>query len=258
MVAIDIKDDLRQAVVISKNEITKYLRGRRILLIGILTVALLGLFSALPYLLGESYSDPTDVAITFTSIYSFILELAAVLFAATTIVSEFEDRTALVLFTKPVRKGSIFIGKFMACFLILAVLAAIYLGYTMAFSLAAVGEVAPGFGSAFLLSLAACFGVIGLGMMISSFSKKGSTAIILTLILLLILLGTIASMLEVFADIESWWCITNCIDAITFNFGAIGDVSMSDSEITRAGIVMVIWGIVCSVLSFLLFRKREF
>ncbi|MBE6526183.1 MAG: hypothetical protein E7Z63_00220 [Thermoplasmata archaeon] len=258
MVAIDIKDDLRQAVVIAKNEITKYIRGRRIFIIGILTVIILGLFSALPYLLGESYSDPTDVALTFTAFYTFILELAAVLFAATTIVSEFEDRTALVLFTKPVRKWSIFIGKFMACFLILTALVVIYLGYTMAFSMVATGDVAPGFGTAFLLSFAACFGLIGLGMLISSFAKKGSTAIILTLILLIILLGTISSLLLTFADVDSWWCLTDCINAITFNFGAVGDISMTDSEITRAGIVMVVWGIVCSVLAFLLFRKREF
>ena len=255
---IDIKDDLRQSVVIAKNEITKYIRGKKLIIFIILEVAVLGLLSIIPYLFNGSYSDPLNVAGSFMSFYILLLELAVVLFAATAIVSEFEERTALILFTKPVNKWTIYVGKLMASMGLVLLLSLIYVGYTMLYSQLATGGVVAGYGTEILLTLCAIFGLCGLATMFGCFTKKSSTAIILTLIMLILFLGLISGMLDSFANIPQWWCITDAINALDFVFGEFGGYSMTSEEILRAAGVMIAWGVVTNVLGFLIFRKRDF
>ena len=253
-----IADDLRQAFVVGKNEITKYARGKKLLIFGVIIIVIAALLSALPYVLGSSYEDPDDVALTFVSFLAIIMELAGVLFAAGALVSEFEDRTALMLFTKPVRKWSIFVGKLSASIVIVTVMCGALLLYIMLFSKLATGDVTPGFGTLFLLTVAAVFAICGLSMLMSAISKKSSTATILTLVMLLLLLGLIEGIIQTSANVETWWMLTNALDSLIFVFGPVGGVSMTDAEILRAAGVMVAWGVVTNVIAFLLFRKRDF
>ena len=255
---IDIKDDLRQSVVIAKNEITKYIRGRKLLVFIIIEVLILAVLSAIPYIFGDSYPDGMTVVTTFIAIYLLLIELSVVLFAATAIVSEFEDRTALVLFTKPVNKWAIYVGKLAASMALVFLLGMIYLVYIMVFSQLATGEVVPGFGTSFLLTLCAVFGLCGLAMMFSSFAKKGSTAIIMTLIMILLFLDLIAGLLSTFAEIPPWWCLSDAVDYVILAFGPYGGVSATSEEILRAAGVMIVWGVATNVLGFLLFKKRDF
>ena len=108
---IDFKDDIRQAFVISKNEIKKFFRGKKILIFGILILLIILLETIVPFAFNAPYSSKDSLLSSFVSFAVLIVELAGVLFTATSLVSEFEDRTALVLFTKPVNKWSIFAGK---------------------------------------------------------------------------------------------------------------------------------------------------
>ena len=87
---------------------------------------------------------------------------------------------------------------------------------------------------------------------------KSSTATILTLVMLLLLLGLIEGIIQTSANVETWWMLTNALDSLIFVFGPVGGVSMTDAEILRAAGVMVAWGVVTNVIAFLLFRKRDF
>ena len=118
-------DDFRQMGVIAQNELRKFIRGRKILLyvllIGLIVSLNIGFLVYYPDVL-ESLTGTIDKQDMMLSMYGgslpFLILIGAVLFASYTIVSEFEERTYLLLFTRPIKKTSIFVGKFLACYFI--------------------------------------------------------------------------------------------------------------------------------------------
>lgn len=110
-------DDLRQVFVIAGNEMRKFIRGKKILLyvllMALFVALLVGFPIAYPDNFGTFMNNPDNVLFTYASNVTFLILIGAVLFASYTIVSEFEERTYLLLFTRPVKKTSIFVGKFL-------------------------------------------------------------------------------------------------------------------------------------------------
>lgn len=261
-------DDIRQAYVISENEIKKYLRGKKLLIFGILILAVTVLLTVLPYAFGGQYNASTDVEYTFTTNISIILELAVVLFTATALVSEFEDRTALVLFTKPVKKWVIFVGKLMASFIVMTVFTLIYYAYIAIFALIATGGADIGLLTSLAMSILSIIGMSGIAMFMSAIAKKGSTASILTLVFFILLIGLISTMLNTFAHIDTWWSIDDASSYLSYVFEGIRPVihdtnfieyvSVTTGDVIRAGAVMIVWGIVTNFVAFFLFNKRDF
>ncbi len=267
---VDLKDDTRQAYVIAKNEIKKFFRGKKILLFGILVLAIILLQTIIPIVFNSPYSSKDNVLSSFVSFSILLVELAGVLFTATSIVSEFEDRTALVLFTKPVRKWSIFAGKLMASMIAVGAFILIYYLYAGLLSFTAPGAFnSVAFGQSLVLALCAVFGVCGVSMMFSAFAKKGSTASILTLVFFILLIGLISTMLNTFAHIDTWWSIDDASGYVSYVFEGIRPivhdtepfieyVSVTTGDVIRAGAVMIVWGIVTNFVAFFLFNKRDF
>ena len=104
----DRTGDFMQTVTVAGNEMLKFFRSRKFLMFGALVVALLALTTLLPYAIGSGISGSAgDVFSNYIGYSSFIVLLGATLFASYTIVSEFEERTALVLFTRPIRRSTL-------------------------------------------------------------------------------------------------------------------------------------------------------
>ena len=120
-----IMEDLRQALIVSRYEALKFLSGYKLLIFGIIMVASLLLLSIANIIFMD---DPTvnSVYSSFISFVSLLALLGATLFTSTTLSSEFEERTALVLFTKPIKKSSIFLGKILIAFALNVAIFAIY------------------------------------------------------------------------------------------------------------------------------------
>ena len=256
-------DDIRQAYVISENEIKKYLRGKKLLIFGILILAVTVLLTVLPYAFGGQYNASTDVEYTFTTNISIILELAVVLFTATALVSEFEDRTALVLFTKPVKKWVIFVGKLMASFIVMTAFTLIYYAYIAIFELIATGSADIGLLTSLAMSILSIIGMSGIAMFMSAIAKKGSTASILTLMIFMFVIGLVAGLIQMYGKIDTWWCVTDAMNGIIAPFTAIPNIDLvyitwGNMEYLRAAGVMLVWGVVFNAIAYYLFQKRDF
>ncbi len=266
----DFTDDIRQAYVVAKNEIKKFFRGKKILLFGVLVLAIVLLQTLIPVIFNSPYDSKDQVLTNFVSFSVLLVELAGVMFTATSIVSEFEDRTALVLFTKPIRKWSIFIGKLMASMMAVGAFILIYYLYAAILALTVPGAFnSVAFAQSLVLALCTVFGVCGVSMLISSFSKKGSTASILTLVFFVLLIGMISALLQTFAHIETYWSIDDAASYLTYVFQGtrpvpidtypyVEYVALESIEIIRAGVILLIWGIATNVAAFFLFKKRDF
>ncbi len=112
-----LPSDLAQVLTVARYDVFKHLRSRRLIAIFIIEAAILAVMLALPALLGQPYSeDPAKFVqnvlyFTFTNI---LIILGATMFAGDSICSEFQNRTGYLVFPNPIRKTSIYIGKFLS------------------------------------------------------------------------------------------------------------------------------------------------
>ncbi|MGE4577109.1 MAG: ABC transporter permease [Candidatus Methanomethylophilaceae archaeon] len=248
-------DDLRQSLVIAKNEMRKFLRGRKILLFILLAALFLVIDIALPAFYWEEFgtflSTPEAIMSWHASNVSFIVLLGAVLFASFTIVSEFEERTYLLLFTRPVKKTAIFVGKFLACYVITLLVILAFYGVSAVHSLVLEGAVTSKTFASIGMSMAYIFALSGLAVFFSCISKKGSISALMTFFLVLMVPQIISVILMVVQPGGDYWYLLNIAG------GSISSIFSSTVQISKALITLFLWGAVPLVLGWLIFLRRE-
>lgn len=249
----DIKDDLRQAAIVGKYEIIKFFSGKKIFIFGGLILLVAALVTTLFVVFPDDVTDAKNVTATFVSFVTLLLLIGATLFSSTALVSEFEERTAFTLFTKPVHKYSIFLGKLGAAFLLNAgtVLLFYIIGAIVAACLTKefAVEIFASFGYASLYA----FALTGIGIFFSALMKKSSSASIMTFIFILLVPSIIAMIISVATDkdLTDFWFVLdmaansliNCFD------GPVAGV--------RDALVMFFWGFIPGIAGYFLFKRRE-
>lgn len=270
-------DDFRQMLVVAKNEIRKFMSSRKFLIYVGLVVASLALVTFLPYIVGDGLSGSAgEVFYLYVMFASLMAILAATLFSSSAIVSEYEERTALIVFTRPIRKSSIFLGKFIACLAVeMIVIFAYYLiGALMGYIIG--GEFVSSFFDSLAMALAYTFAVSGIALVISSIFKKAGTCAVVTFITILLLITIVTTALSS-AGIDTWFMLDTAaesiftsipeyVDSVNSVYGFVGnemDVDLSGmmtemADIVESGLVMLAWGVVSTFAAWCLFAKKEF
>ncbi len=248
-------DDLRQSLVIAKNEMRKFMRGRKILLFILLAALFLVLNIALPALywdqFGSYLSTPEEIMSWNAGNISFIALIGAVLFASFTIVSEFEERTYLLLFTRPVKKTTIFAGKFLACYAITLLVVLIYYGVSAVHSLVLEGAVTSKTFASIGMAMADIFAVSGLAVFFSTISKKGSISALMTFFLVLMIPSILSGILWVVQPGGDYWYLLNVAE------GSISSVIGPAMQISKPLITFLLWGAVPLLAGWLIFLRKE-
>ena len=91
-------NQIRQIGIVTRYELLKYLRGRRLLAIILLTAIISAIFLVVPPAIGSQYSkDPTDFVMNMLRFLGVLSILSATFFGADAIVSEFESKTGYFL-----------------------------------------------------------------------------------------------------------------------------------------------------------------
>lgn len=270
-------DDLRQIGVVMRNEITKFLRSRKFVLYLALVVLILVLMTAVPYILGDGLQGSAgSIFSSYISYASLLVVLAATLFASYTLVSEFEERTALILFTRPIRRTTIFIGKFLACFLLEAVVMVLYYAVAVIIAFAVAGEVPSSVLPSLAMCLAYVFAASGVAMLVSSVFKKGGTSAVVTFVTVLLIIPVLGTVMAA-SGVDTWFMLNDASNAITYSIpeyveemnqslielGQALGIDMSGSVVeaadcVKSGAAMIGWGVVTLLLSWLRFVRKEF
>ena len=253
MLEDNFSDNLRQMGVVMKYEFKKYLRSKKIAILIVLMGIVLFLTTAGPYISGGGLSkDPVTLMSSYISVMGLLVILLSTLLVSGTIVSEFEERTALTLFTKPLRKWSIYLGKvFTACAVSFGFVL-VYYAFTAAVCLIVTGTIR----SSLLVSLGLAFmyiiGTAGLAIMLSSIMKRSSTATLLTFVLLLIILLIISGLLSS-SSIDPWFMLD-----LSGAGASINDcLRNTDVQIWKYVAAMLAWGVVTGAAGYAAFRRRE-
>ena len=206
--ANSMKESVRQSFVVMKNEIKKYFSGKRMLVFLVLLGIIVFVLVVAPYMF-NSKANPTY----FLMMSSLVVLMASTLFASISIVSEYEERTALIVFTRPISKPSIFTGKALACIVLTIGFTALYYVIAILVSALVNGSVSSDMLVSFGLACAYAFGTIGIAMLVSSVMKKASTATIITFVILAVIITALSMVLNA-ANVDSSWMIDQAANSI--------------------------------------------
>jgi ABC-2 type transport system permease protein len=263
-----LPSDVDQVFIVSRYELRKNLRSKGVVGMLAIIVLVVTLITVLPPLLGNDYSeDAAEFAKGYVDWTELIILVGVVAFACSSLVSEFDKRTGLLIFPQPVKRTTYLLGKFIATMVIVAGAVCLYYIAVVFLSMAIVGEVSTllptSLGFAMLYALAMC----SMAYMFSSALKTSTAAIILTVLLFLIVMPMVSQMLSM-ASVDPYLLISNAADAIGHSLEdpypetAIYEMRRMTLTIyvppqSTAALVLLGYAVVPMSISALLFRKKE-
>jgi len=200
--------DITQILVVSKNEVIKCVRGRKFLVSLAVIVLVFLLITAMQFVVGnwDDLNSMGQFMSTYFDTFPTVITLVVALLSSIALVSEFEERTALILFTRPVRRTSVFIGKVLSCTIIEALIILAYYAMATVVALMKVDDLSIDLLASYGLSVLYAFAASGIAFIISAFLKKGSVCTVIS-ILLLVIVFPIASTMVASGDGENWYMI---------------------------------------------------
>ena len=266
-------DDLRQVGVVTQYEILKHLRSKRFFIFTGIAGLVFLLITALNFIFdGSLPSDPQEFMNMYLSFVYIMVILGVSLFCASTIASEFEERTALLMFPRPIKKTSFFAGKVSACYIICGLIVILYYLVCMIVSVFATGSIDPNTFGSLGMALLYMLGAGGFALVMSSLFKKSSSAIIIT-IMILFMVFMIVDTVMITSSVEPVFSIsyasqdilnfvsgdpTGIYDLDLSSYGLNMTVTMANPTHALAAGICVIWAVVTTTISAILFKKREF
>jgi ABC-2 type transport system permease protein len=270
---------LTQVGIVTKYEMINYFRARRFFIL--LAIALA--FSALFTFLVAHYGLPAGGVLGFYSEWwgnsaTYIVIFSAIFFGGDAISGEFQNKTGYFLVGNPIRRSSIYIGKWLAALSASLIITAIYAAIAVGNGLYYFGLSLPyQFGESVIFTVVYLIAALGLTFFFSSLFKNSAYSIIVSAVLLLIVFGIVETLIAVFAHIEPWFLLS-------YGSEVIGNVLMPTypaHTITQSGIfgrggpnaptfttynvtipeglaIMLLYFAVTAVLGLVLFEKKEF
>lgn len=273
-----VPSSMTQVGTTMKYSLLDYLRGRRFFIMLIITALICILLTVL-----VGYYRPAGFLTDNLAFYNswwgntvtFVVVLSAIFFGGDAISGEFQNKTGYFGVPNPIRRSSIYIGKWLAAFVASAVMLGIFTVVTLGNGLYYFSSVPYQFGESFLFALFYMVAVLGFTFFFSSLFKSSSMSILVTAILFLFVFTLLNTLIATLVKIEPWFLI---------NYGAniIGNVLMSpypphqvtntttgprggtfttiqfNASIPEGLAIMGIYFIVTAVIGLILFERKEF
>lgn len=264
-----LPSDLSQARTVVRYDILKHFRSRRLISMLIIEGAVLALITAL--LVFQDERPFNETMASYAAWASTLVAIGATLFAGDAIVSEFQSRTGFLLFPNPVKRSALFLGKFLAAALIMILVMIIYFGVAIGVSMAISTNLDHLELSFYSLGLAMLYSIaaVALAILISSFMKGSTGALILTFFLLFMILPLVDGLFVLVKDFAPTPSLTYAAGAISailttpypLETEAIVSEGMTiyihTPPVEMAVLVMAAWTVVTVVLAYFLFKRRE-
>ena len=284
---------LTQVGTVVKYNFLNYFRARRfyvmlaiILLITLLITVLVGYYRPISFL--GLPGEPTSTAVLgfygagWGSFVSIVIILSAAFFGGDAISGEFQNRTGYFLVPNPIRRSTIYVGKWIAALIastiILAVFAAIILANGLYYF---PGNVPWEFEQSMVFAWVYLVAALSLTFAFSSLFKSSSISILMSVILLLFVFSVIDTVSASIVGIEPWYTITYGAGIVTSILtvpypqhvvsqslsSALGGANRTNArfELTSYNAtvpegleILVIYFIVMGLVGMWLFERKEF
>ncbi len=262
-------DDLRQMLVVARYSVLVHLRSRRFyLLLGITGLLALATLLASWAFMDTSRTTALNLATTWVSILKFLTVLSALFFGPQAIAGEFQEKTGYFLLPGPVKRESVFLGKYMGALVVSLSVVLLYWAFAVVHIYTVFASVPPEVALSASLSLLYTASLLALTFFISSLFRSGTTAVAISAVLYFFVLNTI-SFLLMLAGVEPWFMI-DYVSGVISNVLAkpypphvqeqvAGGITIRiyypRLEVSVA--VMVAYIVACLVTGASIFRRRE-
>ncbi|HVP27490.1 MAG TPA: ABC transporter permease [Candidatus Bathyarchaeia archaeon] len=270
-----VPSSLAQVGTIMKYTFLDYLRSRRFFILLTLNFIISALITVL-----VGYYRPQSFLLNSLSFYSswwgngatFVTILGGIFFGGDAISGEFQNRTGYFGVPNPIRRSSIYIGKWLAAFIAATVIFLIYAAITVGNGIYYFGLNIPiEFGESLLFAWFYLATVMGFTFFFSSMFKNSSISILITAILFLFVFSLIETLVSILVKIEPWFILTygaGIISSVltvpypehvhTQTFGQQITLTTYTAFISEGLAIMAVYFIVTAALGLLLFERKEF
>lgn len=262
-----------QFLAVARFELLRQFRRRRLIVLLVIAALMLTLLIVVMQVFGSGAGDVYSYASSYGTWVTILTALAATFFGADALVGEFEHRTGYLLFPQPVTRASVFLGKFLAAFLLTGLTLAAYYGVVAAATGIVKGSVPVEIGYSFFLAILYGAAALGVAFFLSSALRSTTMASILTFALLFFVLSIVSTVLSV-AGVRGDGNLAFASGAISnmlsgpYPSGYPGDtvipvgpggqtLTVYSPAVPTSIAVMVIWAVVGLVLALLIYRRRE-
>lgn len=273
-----VPGSLSQAMVATKYTFLEYLRSRRF---AILFVLMLVISALLTFVF--AYKRPVTALTDPLAFYStwwgmsatFVVVLSGIFFGGDAISSEFQNRTGYFVIPNPIRRSSVYLGKFIGALIAATIVFVVFAGITVANGLYYFGFNVPGaFWESALFAWIYLLAVLGFAFFISSIFKSGSYSILVSAVFLLFGFSLIEGLVSALVGIEPWFVLSygseivgNVLQA-TYPVHAqtiseqIGkktvELTSYNVGIAEGLVIIIAYFVVTGLLGLLFFERKEF
>jgi ABC-2 type transport system permease protein len=270
-----VPSDLSQVRITLKYTLLEYIRSRRFYIL--LAIAIV-ISAILTFVVG--YYHPASFLVSDLSFYSgwwgniatFVIVLSGIFFGGDAVSSEFQNKTGYFGVPNPIRRSSIYIGKWLSALIASTVILGVFAAITVGNGLYYFSSVPYQFGESLLFSWFYLVAVLGFTFFFSSLFKNSSMSIMITAILFLFAFNIIQLFVANLAQIEPWFIITygaqiigNVLTVpypqhiVTKTAGPRGfALTVYNPSIPEGLAIIGIYFIVTVVLGLILFERKEF
>ena len=270
-----IPGSVSQVGTITKYEMLNYFRSRRFFVLLTIDLIISALVTGLVGYYGLSAVNVTNSLQFYNfrwgSLITFVTILAGIFFGGDAISGEFQNKTGYFLVANPLRRSSIYIGKWLGAFIAALMTFAIFAVITLGNGIYYFGTDIPiQFVYSILFAILYLMAVLGLTFLFSSLFKSSAMAITVTAILFLFVFSILETILNGLIGVEPWFIVT-------YGAGIVGNVLVDPYPTNQAvrGIggrertifavsipaglaILAGYFIVSAILGLIVFERREF
>jgi ABC-2 type transport system permease protein len=277
----ELPGTLQQILRLTRFQFRDYLRSRRFILMFAI-VGVIGVFlsSVVGYFRPSFISDPLSFYGTlWGSGVPIVVVLAAVIYGADAIAGEFQNTTGYFLMGLPIRRITVYTGKFIAAFLAALAAVVFFAGILIANGAYYLGGGALPWqlGESFVLTVVYLLAVLAAAMMFSSMFKTSSYATLLVALLFLIGFQLLQTLISGLANITPWFVITyantiiggvlsgSCETQPGMHTCVVGGgprggftITVTNASIPEGVAIMIAYFLLTAIAGILLFEREEF
>jgi ABC-2 type transport system permease protein len=273
-----VPSSLTQVGITMKYTFLDYFRSRRFFILLVITLLISAL---LTFIVG--YYRPETFLTSDLSFYSrwwgmsvtFVIVLSAIFFGGDAISGEFQNKTGYFGVPNPIRRSSIYVGKWLAAFIAATVILVVFTAITVGNGVYYFGLTVPyQFGLSVLLAWFYLAAVLGFTFFFSSLFKSSSISILVTAILFLFAFTLIQTLVADLVQVEPWFILTYGGQIIgniltvpypahtvvsTEHFGGRTlTITTFNAPVPEGLAIIALYFIITAVLGLVLFERKEF
>ncbi len=261
-----------QILTISRYEILKYLRGKKIFGILGIAVAVSILVIAIPDLLGVEHADTARGFLSMPiNFVFFLLVISAALFGSNSLSSEFHEKTGYLLFPNPVTRTSIWLGKFLAAELISFLVIGVFYGMITGAAFFKYESVPQEIFFSFLFSCVIVTMIMSLSFLVSSALRGPTGSAVLIFFVFILILPMMDSFLITMGEIKPWFSPSFAGEIVQNILTVPYPLDIEPGELPRGPFdherfvpyvtdslaITSVYILSASIISILIFRKTE-